>query len=72
MTLHRTLDGWRINAGCRFWEALTVAEVCAQVKQNVIEGPREWSDFDDATRGRWGVQVLAALAFLAASVDADD
>ena len=45
MTLHRTetdgVEGWRINAGCRHWEAATVAEVCEMVRNNVAGGPVE-------------------------------
>lgn len=68
LTLHRIADGWRINAGCRHWEAPTVAEVCSLVLANVVAGPEEWADHDEATRRRWAAQVTAAVAYLAVSV----
>ena len=68
MTPHRTVDGWRINAGCRSWEAPTADEVCDMVAANVAAGPSEWADVDDATRTRWATQVVAALTYLLASV----
>lgn len=70
MTLHRTVGGWRINAECRSWEAPTADEACDMVLAHVAAGPDEWAHRDDATRARWATQVVAALTFLLASVDA--
>ena len=75
MTLHRTetdgVEGWRINAGCRHWEAATVAEVCEMVRNNVAGGPVEWKErcVDVQTISRWGRQVRMALAYLASMVE---
>ena len=75
MTLHRTetdgVEGWRINAGCKHWEAPTVAEVCEMVRNNVAGGPAEWEEcyVDVQTISRWDRQVRMALVYLASMVE---
>jgi hypothetical protein len=70
MTLHRTIDGWQINAGCRIWEAPTVKKVANKVRRNIAAGPEEWRIQDAKTRQRWEQQVLAALHYLETMVEA--
>jgi carbonic anhydrase/acetyltransferase-like protein (isoleucine patch superfamily) len=74
MTLHRiSLDddgfGWRINAGCRHFEAPTVQEVCDLVKQNLKTPVEEWSHGSSEEQSLWAKQVRAALKYLASMVE---
>lgn len=69
MTLHRTVDGWQINAGCVSFLGTTVEEVTVQVLANITDIPKEWSGVDPDTVGRWRAQVRAALDYLAAMVE---
>ena len=73
ITLHRVrLDGgfgWRINAGCKHWEAATVEGVIGLVRDNLDSEPVEWSDRDEGTRVRWTCQVHAALLYLSTMVE---
>jgi hypothetical protein len=72
MTLHRIRRGggygWRINAGCRWWEADSVAGVCDMVRANVADPMTvdEWERSDQSAV--WAEQVRAALIYLEAMV----
>jgi hypothetical protein len=69
MTLHRTVTGWRINAGCVTFDAPTVAGVCALVRARISKKVPEWGGIDAETVKRYRAQVRAALTYLASMVE---
>lgn len=75
ITLHRIRAedgyGWRINAGCRYFEASTPNRVCNIVRNNISNGPVEWDMETPETQTRYANQVLAALLFLESMVNED-
>lgn len=75
MTLHRIVDGWRVNAGCVSFEAPTVNEVLVQVLANTdaeVAEPNRWSFATREMRERWATQVQAACVYLASMVKDGD
>lgn len=68
LTLHRVSEGWRLDAGCRVFEAATVDEVCAEVRANMHRPDEEWAHLENDVVARYVRQVNTALDFLSAMV----